>query len=365
MITADTINPHRVRNLPTESTMYRAVVDRNASYNGIFVVAVKTTGIFCRPTCAAKKPLRRNVEFFAAPADAIAAGYRPCLRCRPLDEERPPEWVRGLLAAVEENPAARLNDADVRAMGIEPTRARAWFKRHYNMTFHAYQRARRLGTALAEVRNGEGVSRAARRSGFESESGFREAFAKLFGEPPGRGRGLSLLQSLWVTTPLGPMLAIASDEGLCLLEFTDRRGIERQIATLRKRFGGTAIVPGRNDALDETERQLGRYFEGGLRRFTVPLDLRGSEFQMTVWEALVRIPAGETRSYAEVASAVGRPGAHRAVARANGDNRIAIIVPCHRVIASDGQLSGYGGHVWRKRWLLEHEGAGVRAAESA
>ena len=345
--------------LPAATVMYRALLEKDASFEGIFMVGVKTTGVFCRPTCGAKKPLARNVEYFASARDALRAGYRPCQRCKPMDAAtQRPEWVSALLERVETDPTRRLCDGDLRAMGVEPARARAYFSRHYGMTFHAYHRARRVGLALNEIRRGTGLLESGRRAGFESDSGFRDAFARLFGAPPGRGRDLAPpLLAAWLDTPLGPMLAVANDEGLCLLEFVDRRMIETQIPVLRRAMGGAAIVPGRNAHLNRIQRELGRYFAGELRRFTTPLVLRGGEFQMRVWHRLLEIPYGETLSYGRMARDIGFHGAARAVGRANGDNRLAIVVPCHRVVRSDGTLCGYGGGLWRKQRLLELEGA--------
>lgn len=344
-----------MKTMPSCDEMYDAVLRRDAGFDGLFVIAVKTTSIFCRPICPAKKPLRRNVEFFATASDALHAGYRPCKRCRPMDDAgAPPPWVRGLIDDLDRDPSARRTDADLRAMRIDPARARRFFKQRYGMTFHAYQRARRMGQALSELRHGKPVTPTGLRNGYDSDSGFRAAFTKLFGEPPGRSDSLNCPVARWLDTPLGAMLAIASDEGVCLLEFVDRRMIERQITIVRRRFDCT-IVPGRNEHLDSIEAELTSYFAGALREFETPIVLAGSAFQESVWQRLRRIPYGETLSYSELAEDIKRPGAQRAVGRANGDNRLAIIVPCHRVVRSDGTLCGYGGGLWRKRWLLEHE----------
>ena len=348
--------------LPRQREMYEALLGRDPSYDGIFVVGVKTTGIFCRPTCTARKPRPENVEYFSSAPEALLAGYRPCRRCHPLDgDRRPPAWVERLMERVDRAPAARVTDADLRAISIDPIRARRYFKRHYGMTFHAYHRARRMGLALGEVRRKRDLVQVGFRHGFDSPSGFRYAFARVFGHPPGRSRRLPCLFARWLETPLGAMLAVAGHEGLCLLEFVDRRGLETQIATLRRRLDRT-IVPGRAEALDAIAQELARYFEGGLTRFTVPLHLPGTPFQVRVWERLRQIPFGETTSYSRIAADVGCPGASRAVGRANGENRLAIIVPCHRVVRADGTLCGYGGGVWRKKWLLEHERSAVGSA---
>src|SRR5438067_13852209 len=169
--------------------MYRALVNRYSIFEGIFFVGVGTTGIFCRPTCSANKPARENVDFFPTPSEALHGGYRPCLRCRPMDPgEKPPELIERLRAEVKRAPGGRLTDKELAALSIDPSTARRQFKRHYGMTFQAYHRARRMGLALREVRKGERVSEVRNGSGFESESGFRDAFTKIFGESPTNAR---------------------------------------------------------------------------------------------------------------------------------------------------------------------------------
>lgn len=333
----------------------RAFRSRDPSYDGIFFTGVRTTGVFCRPSCQARKPLERNVEFFPTAKQALFAGYRPCRRCRPLATNgRPPAWVRRLLERVERDPGTRIRDADVRAMGIDPSRARRHFQRHFGMTFAAYARARRLGDALGELRRGADMTATALKHGHESTSGFRDGFAKAFGRTPGRGRAVESVVTTMIESPVGPLLAGASDAGVCLLEFTDRRALEAQLAEVRKRFGG-AVVPGQHKLLDRLRDELDRYFEGKLRRFTVPLTYPGTAFQRAVWSALLKIPYGQTRSYEDVARMVGDRAAVRAVGRANGQNRIAIVIPCHRVVNKNGQLGGYGGGLWRKQLLLDLE----------
>src|SRR5213080_5005262 len=341
--------------LPPTETMYRALVNRDSSFEGIFFVGVRTTGIFCRPTCAAKKPARENVDFFASSSEAVKTGYRPCLRCHPLDSTgRPPELIERLRAEVERAPGGRLTDKELTALAIDPSTARRQFKRHYGMTFQAYHRARRMGLALSEVRKGSRVDEARNGSGFESESGFREAFAKIFGEPPTAVRTRGPLFAERIDTPLGAMIAVADDEGLRLLEFTDRRATERELSALRKRLG-TNVVPGEHPHLDETRSQLADYFSGKNLKFDIPLAPVGSDFQLRAWEILRSIPVGETRSYSWMAKQLGDENARRAVGRANGTNMICIVIPCHRVIRADGTLCGYGGGLWRKKWLLDHE----------
>ena len=341
--------------LPPRSEMERATSARDASYDGLFFLAVKTTGIFCRPSCPAKKPKAENVVFYPSAREALFAGFRPCLRCRPLETDgRPPEWVAGLLSAVEREPGSRLDDRELRRRGLEQTRVRRFFQKEYGMTFHAYRRARRLGGALELIRQGERPEDAGWDAGYESASGFRDAFAKTFGAAPGRAREADCVRIAWVESPVGPLLLGGTDKGIALLEFTDRRALESQLAALRRRLG-RALVPGTNDLVERAKEELGEYFAGRRRRFELPIDEPGTPFEERVWGELRRIPYGETRSYEELAAAVGRPGGARAVGQANGRNRVAIVVPCHRVVNKGGRLGGYGGGLWRKRFLLELE----------
>ena len=341
--------------LPPSETMYRALVNRDPSFEGIFFVGVRTTGIFCRPTCTAKKPARENVDFFATPNQALHDGYRPCLRCHPMNPDKQlPELIERLRVEVERAPGGRLTDKELAAMAIDPSTARRQFKRHYGMTFQAYHRARRLGLALSEVRRGGRVDEAKNGSGFGSASGFREAFTRVFGNSPTSAKRRPCLFAERIETPLGGMIAVADDEGLRLLEFTDRRATERELSTLRKRLRRN-VVPGEHPHLDAARSQLADYFSGKNLKFDIPLAPVGSDFQLRAWEILRSIPVGETRSYSWMAKQLGDENARRAVGRANGTNMICIVIPCHRVIRADGTLCGYGGGLWRKKWLLDHE----------
>lgn len=345
----------RTEALPPRDTMLEAFLERDASFDGVFLTAVRTTGIFCRTTCPARKPHPENVEFFSDARQALLAGYRPCRRCRPLRPTgTPPAWLRPLLDAVEEDPSRRWSDDDLRGRGLSPERVRRWFSRHHGMTFHAYSRARRLGEALGSIREGEEVTRAAFASGYDSLSAFHEAFKQVVGTTPTEARRATRVTVTRIPTPLGPMVAGATDDALCLLEFADRRMLETQLRRLRQRLSAV-FVPGNNPLLARTADQVRGYFEGTRRAFDLPLALPGTDFQMAVWEALREVPWGEAVSYGELARRLGRPSAVRAVARANGDNRVAIVVPCHRVVGSDGALTGYGGGLWRKRAMLELE----------
>jgi AraC family transcriptional regulator of adaptative response/methylated-DNA-[protein]-cysteine methyltransferase len=340
--------------------MEAARLARDASYDGVFYVAVRTTGIFCRPSCSARTPRPENVGYFPTVKDAVFAGFRPCKRCRPLEARgRPPEWVQRVLDLVESDPSNRCTDADLRALELEPARVRRWFQEHYGMTFHAYARGRRLTRAFERIKDGADADRVAYEHGFESLSGFRDAFQRAFGETPGRATEADPAALCWIESPVGPLVAGATEEGLCLLEFTDRRMLEAQLMTVQKRLG-RPLVPGTNDHLMQLRSELDGYFAGSLREFTVPLVYPGTEFQIRVWEALREIPYGETRSYEELAASIGRPGAQRAVGHANGLNRMAIVIPCHRVVNKGGGLGGYGGGLWRKQVLLDLERGAVQ-----
>lgn len=347
-----------IASLPPRPEMERASLERDRSYDGIFFLAVKTTGIFCRPSCPARKPRPENVAYYGNAREALFAGYRPCLRCRPLETDgAPPEWVAGLLSEVERQPASRIDDGELRRRGLEPARVRRFFLQEYGMTFHAYRRARRLSGALAAIRAGERAEDAGWDAGFESASGFRDAFARTFGAGLGRGGADVAGESVriaWIESPVGPLLAGGTETGLALLEFTDRRALESQLAILRRRLR-RPLVPGESGAVDRLRVELTEYFEGRRRTFEVPIDAPGTEFEQAVWDQLRRIPYGETRSYDELARAVGRPGGSRAVGQANGRNRVAIVLPCHRVVNKSGEMGGYGGGLWRKRFLLDLE----------
>jgi AraC family transcriptional regulator of adaptative response/methylated-DNA-[protein]-cysteine methyltransferase len=340
--------------LPPRAEMERAYLTSDASYDGLFFLGVRTTGIFCRPSCHARKPKPENVEFFASPKEAVFAGFRPCLKCKPVAGDEAPSWVGRLLAKLEAAPAARIADRDLRDMELDPDRVRRYFAARYGLTFQAYCRARRLAGAFEQLRQGDSVDDAVFDAGYASHSGFRLAFGKAFQRTPGRSATGDVVRLAWIDTPIGPMIAGATDRGVCLLEFTDRRMLEHQVATLTKRFG-TALAPGRHPHLTQLTGELGEYFAGTRRMFDVPVHAPGSPFEERVWAALLRIPFGETRSYADIARAVGSPKGVRAVGRANGLNRIAIVIPCHRVVNKSGELGGYGGGLWRKRRLLHLE----------
>jgi AraC family transcriptional regulator of adaptative response/methylated-DNA-[protein]-cysteine methyltransferase len=296
--------------------MMKAFYARDSSAEGIFLVGVRTTGIFCRPTCGARKPKPENISFYATSSGALHDGFRPCKLCKPLDSELPPPpLVIQLRDAVEADPTGRITEKELLDQGIEPSTARRQFRRYYGMTFQAYARARRMGLALKQVAAGGSVTDAQFAQGFESASGFRDAVQRIFGAPPkDAAQNGRLLYAERLTTPLGRMLAVADDEGLHILDFVDRRGLERKLLTLRARLKVT-VVPGAHPVLRAVASQISEYFAGQRFHFDLPLSPTGSAWEKAAWEHLQSIPVGTTQSYGEMAAALGRKGASRAMGR--------------------------------------------------
>jgi AraC family transcriptional regulator of adaptative response/methylated-DNA-[protein]-cysteine methyltransferase len=340
--------------LRDDDTLFAALIARDPSYEGFAYVGVTTTGIFCRLTCPARKPKRHNVVFFSCKDAAQDAGFRPCLRCRPLDIKRPTSGaLESLRDRIKAEPDRRWSAEDVKALGYDPSTVRRAFQREYGITFAQYARSQRLGAAVNTLQQGGSVMEAQLDAGYESGSGFRDAISKLIGDAPIRTPARQILTAQWLDTPIGAMLAVVDDAGVHLLEFAERKALPTEIERLRRRVG--PICFGQHAMLDTLAHQVEQYFAGSAISFEVPIVQKGTAFEATVWDALRRIPAGATRSYGDIARFIDRPDAARAVARANGANQVAIIVPCHRVIGADGSLTGYGGKIWRKQWLLEHE----------
>ncbi|MTI22114.1 methylated-DNA--[protein]-cysteine S-methyltransferase [Fulvivirga sp. RKSG066] len=334
---------------------YNAIVNKDVSYEGVFITGVKTTNIFCRPICTARKPKPENVRFFESVQEAMQHGFRPCKVCKPLEPlEATPKAYEQIIKELTQKPYLRLKDQDLRVRGIDPATIRRWFKKHHNITFHAFQRMLRLNNAYRQISNGEKVTATAYDSGFESLSGFGESYQSIFGSSPTQSTGTGVIVITRFTTPLGPMYACATDDGICLCEFTDRRMLETEFKDLRKRLNAV-ILPGTNPHLEQLQAQMSEYFEGKRQTFDLQLLTPGTDFQNEVWKILQKIPYGQTASYKEQAIKLQRPEAVRAVASANGHNRVAIVIPCHRVIGSNGQLTGYAGGLARKQWLLDFE----------
>ncbi len=337
--------------LPDDNTLYTALLARDGRYDGRAYVGVRSTGVFCRLTCPARKPKQENCTFFADAGSCIAAGFRPCKRCHPLAQPDPN--VTTLIDALEKQPTRRWSETDIAAMGFDPSTIRRAFKRAFGMTFLEMARQRRLTQGFTTLQSGKVID-AQLDAGFDSPSAFRTAFAKLMGTAPGHFAKDALLRADHINTPLGPMIAVCDKHSLHLLEFADRKALPNELQRLHKAVKGQIGI-GRHKITDQVDGALQRYFNGQCDRFDIPLTLHGSPFTKSVWAALRTIPAGSTRSYGELARDLGAPQATRAVARANGANQIALIIPCHRVIGADGALTGYGGGLWRKRQLIDLE----------
>lgn len=336
-------------------TMYHALLEKDSQFEGIFYVGVKTTGIFCRNTCTARKPKRENVVFFNNAQSAILEGFRPCKICKPLQAKgEVPDYIAELIQEINHNPDQKITDWNLRQRNIAPAAVRTWFKKEHGMTFQAFQRLTRINHAIGMIQKGEKVSSAAYDNGYESLSGFNYTIQKTTGLNPKATENKSVITATRFSTPLGTMMAATTDEGICLLEFTDRKALETELKQLQKLLNAI-ILPGDHPILQQLKQELDEYFAGTRKEFTVPLHAPGTNFQKQVWQALQTIPYAETRSYKQQALKIEQPQAIRAVARANGANRISVLIPCHRVIGEDGNLTGYGGGIWRKQWLLNHE----------
>ncbi len=345
----------RITENKTIDTYYEALLKRKQNFVGIFFVGVKTTSVFCIATCRARKPKKENVEFFTTFKDALDNGYRPCKVCKPTENaNEAPEQVQTAIQLIKENPKSKVADEQLRKINISPEIVRRWFNKNYGMTFQAYQRMYRINVAFQELKNGKKTTETAFDSGYESLSGFGYTFKKIMGNSPTNSTIENVILISRLTTPLGPMFVCATQNGVCLLEFVDRRMLETEFKDLQKRLNAN-IIAGENEHIKLAKEEITEYFDGTRKTFNVKLETPGTDFRNLVWNCLQKIEYGKTSSYQQQAEIINNPKAVRAVASANGFNRISIIIPCHRVIGKDGKLTGYGGGLERKKWLLEHE----------
>ncbi len=341
--------------LPSHDTLYAALVARDPNYDGRAYVCVGTTGVFCRLTCPARKPKSENCTFVATIGECIENGFRACKRCHPLAPAAEADPAIGaLLRALDERPDIRWSERHISQMGLDLSTVRRSFKRQFGMTFLEMARQRRLREGFEVLRQGERVIDAQQSASFDSASAFRRAFARLLGCAPNALKQGGLLRADWFDTPLGDMIAVASASHLHLLEFVERKALPRELTRLRD-FAKGELGFGRYAPTDQVEIELAAFFSGNRAAFETPMAFHGSPFTKEVWKALCDIPAGETRTYAQLARSIDRPSATRAAARANGANQLAILVPCHRILGADGALTGYGGGLWRKQKLIEIE----------
>jgi AraC family transcriptional regulator of adaptative response/methylated-DNA-[protein]-cysteine methyltransferase len=338
---------------------WSAVVGRDAAFDGKFLFAVRTTGVYCRPSCGARTPNRDNVRFFDDAAQAEAAGYRACRRCRPLGKslnERRSEAVAAacrLIGAAETAPDLATLAA---AAGMSPHHFHRVFKQATGVTPKAYAAGVRAERARSALQAGETVTAAIYDAGYNASSRFYEEADRRLGMPPRSyrdgGRGASIRFAVGETS-LGSILVAATDAGVCTIELGDDPSV--LVDRLQERFSH-ADLRGGDEAFETLVAQVVAHVEDPSCALSLPLDVRGTAFQQRVWRALRHTDPGETLSYAELARRIGEPRAVRAVASACASNEIALAIPCHRVVRSDGTLSGYRWGVERKGELLRREG---------
>ncbi len=331
-----------------------AVLRRDRAFDGRFVTGVLSTGIYCRPSCAARHPRRENVRFFADGAAAREAGLRPCLRCSPDDAARDEQAVQAAIAAIKAAarplPLAELAEQ----AGYSVSHFQRIFTRATGISPAAYARALREERAREALTEAGEVTGAVYGAGFESSSRFYEALDGRLGMAPSawaRGGAGARIEWAVVETSLGPMLVAATEKGVCRLSFAE--GPE----DLVRRFPNAELVEGGAEFAALLARVVAAVERPG-ERHNIPLDVRGTAFQERVWQELRRIPPGETRSYAQLAAAAGHPNAVRAAGSANGANNVAVLIPCHRVVRSDGSVGGYAYGSAIKQELLRREKQG-------
>lgn len=337
-----------------EQSGWEAFERRDRSWDGRVIGAVRTTGIYCKPSCPARRPKREHVEFFRDGGAARAAGYRACLRCRPDEVGRDREAVARAIALLEQAEEPPRLEALAAAVGYAPHHFQRLFTREMGVSPAVYARGLRAQRAERSLEESASVTDAIYEAGYAAPSRFYEEAGSRLGMTPSAwrdgGRGATIRFAV-VESPLGPLLVAATERGICRLTFDEDE------AALRRRFPNAAIVAD-NGSMTELIAGVLQAVATPAAMPDLPLDVAGTAFQQAVWAELRKIPPGETRSYGDIAAAVGQPGAVRAVGTANGSNPVAILVPCHRVIRSDGTLGGYAGGLDRKRRLLEAETEG-------
>lgn len=336
----------------TDEERWQTALAKDRRFDGAFVTGVHSTGIYCRPSCPARAPLRKNVRFYATPADAEMAGLRPCKRCSPSMQSAEEACVLAAIAAIRQQGTITL-EALSDLTGYTPTHFQRLFKRTVGMSPAAFARALREERVRDALGGGLNVTEALSKAGYGGAKTFYMATKGRLGMHPsdwskgGAGRVIN-----WAVLPtsLGPMLVAATDKGVCCLAFGEGE------AELRIRFPRAELRAAGGDFRELFAQVVEAVEQPGPGSAAIPLDVKGTAFQQRVWEELRRIPHGETRSYGELAAALGNPKASRAVGGANGANHVAVLIPCHRVIAGDGTLGGYAYGLAIKAELLKREG---------
>ncbi|HSU93959.1 MAG TPA: bifunctional DNA-binding transcriptional regulator/O6-methylguanine-DNA methyltransferase Ada, partial [Gemmatimonadaceae bacterium] len=345
-----------------EAARWKAVVARDAEQDGRFVFAVRTTGVYCKPSCASRRALRENVRFFADPGAAEAAGFRACKRCDPRATESAASRViakaRAYLEAhVDEPPAL---GALARTVGMSASHLQRTFTRHVGVSPRKYAAALRADSLKAHLRAGATVSRATFDAGYGASSRAYDAAIAQLGMTPGAyrrgGKGVQI-RYMTAATSLGRLLVAATERGVCAITLGDDDAmLENALNSEYPQSTRTRVRGARGDAqLRAWVTAVCAYIEGSKREIAVPLDVAGTPFQQRVWQALQGIPYGETRSYAQVAASIAAPSAARAVASACARNRVSLVIPCHRVVRGTGALGGYRWGLARKEQLLARE----------
>ncbi|HUZ01713.1 MAG TPA: bifunctional DNA-binding transcriptional regulator/O6-methylguanine-DNA methyltransferase Ada [Thermomicrobiaceae bacterium] len=347
----------------TDAERWQAVEARAAGADGRFVYAVRSTGIYCRPSCPSRRPGREQTVFFPDPATAEDSGFRPCRRCRPEQAIAPrAELVRRTSAWIEEHVDESPTLADLgQALGVSPAHLQRTFKQSTGVSPRQYAEAVRLERIKARLKEGDDVTTALYDAGYGSSSSLYERAPAALGMTPRtygrRGEGMAIGYAI-ADCSLGRVLVAATARGICAVSFGEG---DRELAALLEREYPAADVRRDGDALEEWVRLVVARIDGDPVSAEVPLDVRATAFQARVWAALRRIPRGEVRSYGQVAAELGEPSAVRAVATACASNPAAVVIPCHRVVRSDGTLGGYRWGTERKQRLLERERSAVPA----
>lgn len=344
-----------------ETRWWQAVMDRDAAYDGKFVFAVSSTGVYCRPSCAARRPRRGNVNFFPRPDDAEKAGYRACLRCRPraIGGSAQAQMVKQVCRYIEQHLDETVSLTQLgRVFGQSPFHLQRTFKAALGITPKAYADSCRMNQFKQNLQAGHAVTRALYDAGYGSSSRLYEKTASQLGMTPDkyrRGAIATLIRYTCASSPLGRMLIAATSQGICAIQFANsdeelEHGLKHEFPFAVRRRDDAALAPWKALLL---ERMRGHKLNAAL-----PLDIQATAFQRRVWAHLQTIPFGQTQSYAEVAKGIGRPTAVRAVARACATNPVAVAIPCHRVVREDGAMGGYRWGMERKETLLEMEKRG-------
>ncbi|MCP5064857.1 MAG: bifunctional transcriptional activator/DNA repair protein Ada, partial [Ignavibacteriae bacterium] len=261
----------------TSKQKYNVLGSKDTQYDGIFITAVKTTGIFCRPSCRARTPKFENVIFYDNVFEALQNGFRPCKVCKPMEQNgSTPIEIKKILKELHKNPQLRIDDNELKQRGLEPHTIRRWFKKHYNMTFHSFQRMLRINDAFTNIKNGKSITQSAFGSGYDSLSGFNDSYRSVFGDSACKTKNKSIVNIVRFSTPIGAMFACATEKGICLLEFTDEKRLESLLEDIQKRLNAV-ILPSENPHLEQVQKELKEYFDGKRKEFSMPLDVQGTD----------------------------------------------------------------------------------------